>query len=125
MRTSITDKFRSGKIQHLIATDIAARGLDFSNVTHVFTFRLSDDVEQYVHRSGRTGRHDRKGIAITLVTHKELPILSKVLKHIKREPVWIGPPPQNGNYNAFKWLRLYVNKVSVASKMVSACVSAF
>lgn len=93
VRTIITSKFRSGRIRFLVATDVAARGLDFSGVTHVFIYQLSDDPDIYVHRSGRAGRQQREGVVITLVTNRELPVLKRVLGLIKREPLWIGEPP--------------------------------
>jgi ATP-dependent RNA helicase DeaD len=93
LRSTITNKYRTGKIKVLVATDIAARGLDFSNVTHVFIYELADDPEVYVHRSGRTGRFDKSGKVITLVTQRELHKLPKILNLVKVEPKWIGPPP--------------------------------
>lgn len=93
VRTIITSKFRSGKVRCLVATDVAARGLDFSGVTHVFIYHLSDDIDAYVHRSGRTGRQEREGMVVTLVTDRELRSLRAVLEHIKREPIWVGEPP--------------------------------
>lgn len=93
MRTIITSKFRSGRIRFLVATDVAARGLDFSGVTHVFIYHLSDDPDIYVHRSGRTGRQERAGVVVTLVTDREIPVLKRILGLIKREPNWIGTPP--------------------------------
>lgn len=93
LRTTITNKFRTKKIKFLVATDVAARGLDFSGVTHVFIFQLSDDPEIYVHRSGRTGRQERQGVVTTLVTDRELFALKRILTLIKREPIWIGDPP--------------------------------
>lgn len=93
VRTIITGKFRAGRIRFLVATDVAARGLDFSGVTHVFIFHLADDPEAYVHRSGRTGRQDRQGVVITLVTDRELRSLKRVLELIQRKPIWIGEPP--------------------------------
>jgi ATP-dependent RNA helicase DeaD len=93
IRTIITSKFRSGKITLLVATDVAARGLDFSGITHVFIYHLADDTDSYVHRSGRTGRQERQGTVITLVTDRELRSLKNVLTVIKREVVWIGDPP--------------------------------
>jgi ATP-dependent RNA helicase DeaD len=93
IRSIITNKFRNGKIKYLVATDVAARGLDFSNVTHVFIYQLSDNPDIYVHRSGRTGRHDRQGIVATLVTDKELNALKRILHHINRKPIWIGEEP--------------------------------
>lgn len=99
IRTIITGKFRTARVRFLVATDVAARGLDFSGVTHVFIFHLADDPEIYVHRSGRTGRQDRQGVVVTLVTDRELRSLSRVLGLIKREPLWIGePPPPPGSH---------------------------
>jgi ATP-dependent RNA helicase DeaD len=79
VRTIVTSKFRSGRVRILVATDVVARGLDFSDT--------------YVHRSGRTGRYDKAGVVISLVTQRELPLLRSVLKQINQEAVWIGPPP--------------------------------
>ena len=92
-RTTITSKFRSARIRFLVATDVAARGLDFSGVTHVFIFHLADDPDIYVHRSGRTGRQERQGMVVTLVTDRELRSMQGVLDVIKRDLVWIGDPP--------------------------------
>lgn len=93
LRSSITNKFRNGRIRFLVATDVAARGLDFSQVTHVFIYQLSDDIDAYVHRAGRTGRRDRAGVVISLVTDRELHSLKQVLERINREAVWLGDPP--------------------------------
>lgn len=92
-RSVITSKFRNGRIRFLVATDVASRGLDFSGVTHVFIFHLADDPDIYVHRSGRTGRCERAGTVVTLVTDRELGALYGVLKKINREPIWMGDPP--------------------------------
>lgn len=94
VRTIITSKFRSGRVRLLVATDVASRGLDFSGVTHVFIYHLGDDPDIYVHRSGRTGRFDRAGMVVTLVTDRELSTLKQVLHKIQREPLWIGEPPK-------------------------------
>jgi len=93
VRTIITNKFRTGKIKHLVATDVVSRGLDFSGVTHVLIYHLGDDPDIYVHRSGRTGRYDKAGMVVTLVTDRELSTMKEVLQVIKREPIWIGTPP--------------------------------
>lgn len=89
-RTVVTSKFRQKKVKHLVATDIAARGLDFSGVTHVFIFQLSDDVDTYLHRSGRTGRIDQEGVVTTFITNREINSLKKVLSRVKCIPTWIG-----------------------------------
>jgi ATP-dependent RNA helicase DeaD len=93
IRTIITSKFRSGKIRLLVATDVVARGLDFSKVTHVFIYQLPHHPDVYVHRSGRTGRYDKAGIVISLVTKSELPQLRSILRQIKQEAEWLGEPP--------------------------------
>lgn len=93
VRTIVSNKFRAGKIKHLVATDVVSRGLDFSGVTHVFIYHLGDDPDVYVHRAGRTGRYDKAGMVVTLVTDRELGTLKQVLTNIKREALWIGPPP--------------------------------
>lgn len=93
LRSVITNKFRSGKIRFLVATDVAARGLDFSGITHVFIYQLSDDTDTYLHRSGRTGRRDREGVVISLVTQREISALKNIISRINRPVTWIGPPP--------------------------------
>lgn len=93
MRSMICGKFRSGKVKILVATDVVARGLDFSRVSHVFMVQLPSDPDVYVHRSGRTARFDKEGAVLTLVTHRELPHLKTILRHIQREAEWIGAPP--------------------------------
>ncbi len=70
-RERVLKRFRSGQIKVLVATDVAARGLDIDNISHVFNFDLPGDSESYVHRVGRTGRAGKTGIAISLVTPKE------------------------------------------------------
>ncbi|MGI5826041.1 MAG: helicase-related protein [Patescibacteria group bacterium] len=59
--------FKSSRVKILLATDIASRGLDIDNVTHVINFDLPENYEAYIHRIGRTGRADKKGIALTFV----------------------------------------------------------
>lgn len=70
-REKVLKKFKRGSISILVATDVAARGLDISGVTHVFNFDLPQDTESYVHRIGRTGRAGKKGISFTFVTPRE------------------------------------------------------
>ena len=65
------DQMHHGKIKLLVATDIAARGLDFKNLSHVFNFDLPNTAEDYIHRIGRTGRADATGTAISLVCRKD------------------------------------------------------
>lgn len=70
-RDSVMDKFRRKQLQILVATDVAARGIDVNELTHVINFNLPDDPEIYVHRSGRTGRAGNKGISIIIAHSRE------------------------------------------------------
>lgn len=70
-REQVMKRFRDAKIQYLVATDVAARGLDIEGITHVFNFDVPQDVEGYIHRIGRTGRAGEKGQAITLATPRD------------------------------------------------------
>ena len=70
-RVEVLNRFRDKKLKVLVATDVAARGLDIDDISHVFNYDLPQDPEIYVHRVGRTGRAGKKGIAITLLTPKE------------------------------------------------------
>jgi ATP-dependent RNA helicase DeaD len=70
-RDTVMQKFRIRNVQLLVATDVAARGLDVSDLTHVINYNLPDDVEIYTHRSGRTGRANKKGVAVSIIHSKE------------------------------------------------------
>ena len=71
MRDRVMARFRSKEIQVLVATDVAARGIDVDDITHVINYNLPDDTENYTHRSGRTARAGKKGQSIVLITPKE------------------------------------------------------
>ncbi|AFM43245.1 DNA/RNA helicase, superfamily II [Desulfosporosinus acidiphilus SJ4] len=83
-RDSVLRQFKDGTIDVLVATDVAARGLDISGVTHVFNFDIPQDTESYVHRVGRTGRAGKTGLAITFVTPREMGMLRLIESVIKR-----------------------------------------
>jgi len=70
-RDSVMKKFREKSIKLLIATDVAARGIDVSDITHVFHYNLPQDIENYTHRSGRTGRAGKTGISIAILNTRE------------------------------------------------------
>lgn len=82
-RINTLRKFKEGNLEFLIATDVAARGIDVENVTHVINYDLPQEVESYVHRIGRTGRANREGVAYTLVTGREYMALKQIEKVTK------------------------------------------
>ena len=84
-RDIVMNKFRNGQINILVATDVAARGLDITGVTHVFNFDLPQEIDSYVHRIGRTGRAGKEGIALTFVEPRELPHLKTIEKTIQHK----------------------------------------
>ena len=79
-RDKVMGRFREKSIQLLIATDVAARGIDVQGITHVINYELPDDTEVYTHRSGRTGRAGRSGISISIVTPRE----SFRIRHVEK-----------------------------------------
>jgi ATP-dependent RNA helicase RhlE len=84
-RFNTVKQFQNGSYRFIIATDIVARGIDISEVSHVINFDLPDEPENYIHRIGRTGRADRKGIAISFVTEKEKPLQENIEALMKRK----------------------------------------
>jgi ATP-dependent RNA helicase DeaD len=113
-REAVLSRFRSNQLKVLVATDVAARGLDIEDISHVFNYHLPDDAEVYIHRIGRTGRAGKTGIAITLlsprekrrmrevealtkqpVTKMELPTIGDIHRHresqvVEKLKVWLG-----------------------------------
>jgi ATP-dependent RNA helicase DeaD len=96
-RTMIINNFKKGKSRFLIATDVAGRGLDFSNVTHVINWDFPGGDEQYTHRTGRVGRMGREGHAITFITQRDVQSLRSVLEKKKIIPDWLGEDPLSKN----------------------------
>ncbi|MFW5830719.1 MAG: DEAD/DEAH box helicase [Prolixibacteraceae bacterium] len=84
-RDHVMARFRSKHLQMLVATDVAARGLDVNDLTHVINYNLPDDPEIYIHRSGRTGRAGKRGISITLIHLKEKGKLRQVEKSVNKK----------------------------------------
>jgi ATP-dependent RNA helicase DeaD len=84
-RDMVMKKFRKKKVQMLVATDVAARGIDVDDLTHVINYNLPDSLEAYVHRSGRTGRADKKGVCITIINARENGRIRQVEKKIGRK----------------------------------------
>ncbi|MBR2262113.1 MAG: DEAD/DEAH box helicase [Paludibacteraceae bacterium] len=83
-RDTVMQRFRNKTLQILVATDVAARGLDVNNLTHVINYNLPDDVENYTHRSGRTGRAGKKGISISIIHSKEKGKIKTIERTINR-----------------------------------------
>ncbi|KAF1085879.1 DEAD-box ATP-dependent RNA helicase CshA [Sporotomaculum syntrophicum] len=91
-RDQVMRQFKEGTIEVLVATDVAARGLDITGVTHIYNFDIPQDPEGYVHRIGRTGRAGKAGVAITLVTPREIHHL-RVIENMTRGKITRRPMP--------------------------------
>jgi superfamily II DNA/RNA helicase len=92
-RTATLDAFRNGQIAFLAASDVAARGLDIPEVSHIFNYDVPIHPEDYVHRIGRTGRAGREGFAAMLVTPKDYKALKAIEKLLRQEIPWIDGAP--------------------------------
>lgn len=97
-RMETLDKFRAGEIMLLAASDVAARGLDIPEVSHVFNFDLPWAADDYVHRIGRTGRAGHEGHAISLVSPEDLKLCKDIEKVTAETPVWLGDPPTEEDF---------------------------
>ena len=86
-RNDVMSKFRKGKFQILLATDVAARGIDVDDVEAVINYDLPNENEYYLHRIGRTGRAKRHGVAFTLLTYTESVRFDEILKYIMAKPI--------------------------------------
>ena len=84
MRDNVMDHFRKRSLQLLVATDVAARGIDVKELTHIINYNLPDDIETYVHRSGRTGRASQRGICISLINLREKSKIKRIEKIVGR-----------------------------------------
>ena len=92
-RTAALDQFRGGEISLLVASDVAARGLDIPAVSHVFNFDVPHHPDDYVHRIGRTGRAGRSGTAVTIVSPSDQKSVGAIEKLIGQPIPWAGEPP--------------------------------
>ena len=84
-RDLVMNSFRKKQIQMLVATDVAARGIDVDDITHVINYQLPDEIETYTHRSGRTGRAGKSGISMVIVTRSELRKIHAIEKKIQQD----------------------------------------
>ncbi|MGC6767373.1 degradosome RNA helicase CshA [Enterococcus sp. LJL128] len=93
-RMSVLRSFKNGNLDILVATDVAARGLDISGVTHVYNYDIPQDPESYVHRIGRTGRAGKGGISVTFVTPSEMGYLHVIESLTKKRMSPLRPPTE-------------------------------
>ena len=100
-RDRVMESFRSGKIDLLVATDVAARGIDVDDVEAVFNYDVPQDDEYYVHRIGRTGRAGRVGTSHTLVVGKEIYKLKDIMRYCKTK-IHLRPVPSANDINAIR-----------------------
>lgn len=103
-RMSVLRQFKNGELQYLVATDVAARGLDISGVTHVYNYDIPQDPDSYVHRIGRTGRAGATGVAVTFVAPNEMSYLHAIeeLTRVRLTPLKPPTPKEalRGQINA-------------------------
>jgi ATP-dependent RNA helicase DeaD len=92
-RTSLFNRFRKLEIKIMVSTALASRGLDFTHATHVINYDFPADTDAYTHRTGRTARMGRKGIAMTLFTKRDLYSLKAVINMNHIQPIWEGAEP--------------------------------
>lgn len=92
LREKAMERFKGRKVQLLICTDVAARGIDVNDLTHVFNYGLPQDIESYVHRIGRTGRAGKKGIAATIIDPRDLKGLRRI-EHVTNQVIKKGDLP--------------------------------
>lgn len=109
-RTSVINEFRHGRVELLVATDVAARGLDISGVTHVYNYDITQDPESYIHRIGRTGRAGQEGSSITFVTPNEMSYLRTIEKLTQINMTPMRPPtPQEAEFGQVQQLIDQIN----------------
>ena len=108
-RDSVMEKFRKKHLQLLVATDVAARGLDVNDLTHVINHKLPDQIESYTHRSGRTGRAGKEGISIAIVTGREKGKLRPIERIIGKK--FISTPVPTGKEICQNQLLKLIDKV--------------
>lgn len=100
-RDYILKDFRSGRVKILVATDVAARGLDINDLTHVINFSLPREVESYTHRIGRTGRAGKKGLALSIVAPHEIRTLKRI-QQVTKATMTKGVAPSNDELNVYR-----------------------
>ena len=123
-RTRVISNFKAGKFKILIATDVAARGIDVNNLTHVINYSVPESVEPYIHRVGRTGRAGKTGIAITFVTPGERRRFAMIRKRVS-VPIEKGSLPKGTDVADAKKSRLVETLQTLAESGDCACYYGF
>jgi len=120
-REQIVRSYRKGESKIMVATDVASRGLDVKNVTHVFNYHIPFDPQSYVHRIGRTGRAGKSGKAITLVSTEEFKELQRIQQEVgaemKLETIKVENPNQETEID-FESLQKMVNDVEITDNAI-------
>lgn len=111
-RDEVMERFRAKRLKVLVATDVAARGLDVDNLTHVINYNLPEDVESYTHRSGRTGRAGREGISVAIINSKEKGKLRRIENILKKKFTYREVP--GGEEVCRAQLLFYADKIMAA-----------
>lgn len=114
-RDSVMKRFREKSLQILVATDVAARGIDVSDVTHVINYNLPDDIENYTHRSGRTARAGKKGESLVLINTRELGKIRQIERTI-RTTFTVGTVPNAKEICEIQLLKLADKVISTEVK---------
>ena len=120
-RDRVMKKFRAGKTDLLVATDVAARGLDVQHVSHVVNYDVPSAAEAYVHRIGRTGRAGRVGVAITLAEPREHRLLRNI-EHLTKQKIEIAPVPTVAD---LRMRRLELTKATLREAIAEGGLDAF
>lgn len=123
-RTRVISNFKAGKFKILIATDVAARGIDVNNLTHVINYSVPESVEPYIHRVGRTGRAGKTGIAITFVTPGERRRFAMIRRKVA-VPIEKGSLPKGTDVADAKKARLVDTLQTLAESGDCACYYGF
>ena len=124
-RLAVLRDFKNDNLDVLVATDVAARGLDISGVTHVYNYDITQDQESYVHRIGRTGRAGKSGLSITFVSNNEMGYLRAIERLTKKEMKGMKPPTREEAYQASLAVAFDEIKRDLTDEKISAKLAKF
>jgi ATP-dependent RNA helicase DeaD len=127
-RESVIDSFRRGRLRFLVATDVASRGLDIQNITHIINHNIPPDPEVYFHRIGRTARMDAEGVAISLVSPEEMKDLNRIrsmtrieIKELKGNYTIINEAPREPKQKCAKCGNEFIAAFPITDKRLVYC----